>query len=416
MHWIDVLQIVSIIFTTIVSLCFAHQIIYLFVPFIVKPKAHKEEKLHKYAVMIAARNEEAVLPHLIKSIKDQDYPAELVDIYVVADNCTDGTARVSRACGATVFERFNKEQIGKGYALDYLIGNIAQNGGLERYDAFMVFDADNLLDRKFMRNINQTLSDGYRVFCGCRGSKNFGTNWITSGYGHWFLRESALMNRARTLVGASSIVNGTGFGFTREVLEKVGGWKFFTLSEDTEFCAWCATNGIQVGYCHEALFFDEQPAGFRDSLRQRVRWLQGGMEVSFKYTGRLLKNIFKFKRHSWYCFEIFTLTFWGCAAGVLAMLMSVFIGTVNGGVSGLILTVLSIAFNTYTLLMFNGLLIVLAEWDRIIATKKEKVVSIFTYPLFMLTFVIAAVMAVFIKPQWSPIAHTVAVSSDELQK
>lgn len=416
MNWLSALQWICLIFTTAVSICFAYQIIYLFIPFVVKPKAHKEETPHKFAVMIAARNEEAVLPHLLRSVKSQDYPAELIDIYVVADNCTDKTAVVSRECGATVYERFNKEKIGKGYALDYLLSNIERDVGLDRYDAFMVFDADNLLDRQFMRNINKTLSDGLQVFCGCRNSKNFGTNWITSGYGHWFLRESALMNRARMLVGASGIVNGTGFGFTLEVLKKAGGWKFFTLSEDTEFSAWCAVNCIRVGYCHEALFYDEQPADFMVSLRQRVRWLQGGVEVSFKYTGKLLSNILKFRKHSWYCFELISVTFLGCVAGAVAMLMSVLIGTINGGLSGFLLTVLSIVANSYAFLLINGLLIIISEWERIIATAKEKIVSVFTYPLFMLTFVIAAVMALFVKRQWAPIEHTVAVSGDQLQK
>ena len=416
MNWLSILQTVCWVFSSFVSLCFAYQIVYLFVPFLVKSRPHREEKLHKYAVMIAARNEEMVLPHLLQSINAQDYPAELIDVYVVADNCTDNTAKAARACGAIVYERFNKEQVGKGYALDYLLGHMEQDGGLDRYDAFMVFDADNLLDSQYVRNMNRIVGDGFKVFCGCRSSKNFGTNWITSGYGHWFLRESALMNRARMLVGASGLVNGTGFGFTLDVLKKAGGWKFFTLSEDTEFCAWCAINDVRIGYCHEALFYDEQPTGFLVSLRQRVRWMQGGMEVSIKYGGRLLRNVFKFCKSSWYSFELMTLTFWGGLLGALAVVFSIVIGALNGGGSGFALTLLSIFCNSYLMLLFNGVLIVAVEWKRIAASAKEKILSVFTYPLFMMTFVIAAVMALFSKREWRPIAHTVAISSEQLQK
>jgi len=93
-----------------------------------KRKKHTlPRKLHKYAVLIAARNEQAVIGELIRSIKNQKYPKWLVDVFVVADNCTDNTAQRAREAGAIVYERFNQNHKGKGYALNYLLGEIAKN-------------------------------------------------------------------------------------------------------------------------------------------------------------------------------------------------------------------------------------------------------------------------------------------------
>jgi len=85
------------------------------------------KKNHKYAVLIAARNEQTVIGNLIDSIRSQDYPSELVTIFVVADNCTDETAKVAREAGAVVYERFDSEHRTKGYALQFLVKNIEKD-------------------------------------------------------------------------------------------------------------------------------------------------------------------------------------------------------------------------------------------------------------------------------------------------
>ena len=99
--------IISVIFT----LCYAYQFFYIFVGLLKKPKVFENEKPHRYAIIVSARNEEAVIGQLIESIKNQEYPAELIDTFVIADNCTDRTAAVARNAGAIVHERFNDEQV-----------------------------------------------------------------------------------------------------------------------------------------------------------------------------------------------------------------------------------------------------------------------------------------------------------------
>ena len=75
---------------------------------------------------------------MIDSIRHQRYPTELLDVYVVADNCTDNTAGAARRAGAVVYERFNQGQVGKSYALDFLLQQIRRDKGLDFYEAYFI--------------------------------------------------------------------------------------------------------------------------------------------------------------------------------------------------------------------------------------------------------------------------------------
>ena len=139
------------------------------------------KRLHKYAAVISARNESTVIGELIHSIKKQNYPAELLDVFVVADNCTDNTAAVARRAGAIVFERFNRKEVGKGYALDYAFQRIEKDYAAAGYEGYFIFDADNLLDANYVAEMNKAFDSGCRVITSYRNSKNYDSNWISAG-------------------------------------------------------------------------------------------------------------------------------------------------------------------------------------------------------------------------------------------
>ena len=380
----------------------------------IKKRISKSDKLNRYAVLIPARNEEKVLPNLIESIHLQDYPAELITIYVIADNCTDNTAKVAFDSGAKVFTRFSTEQIGKGYALNYLLREIDRTDGLESFDAFLVFDADNLLQRDYIRQINHLYADGYDAFCGYRNTKNFGSNWISAGYGVWYLHDSTHLNRSRMAVGASCMVNGTGFGFSREVLRKCGQWEFFTLTEDIEFSVWCVANGIKIGYCHDAVLYDEQPITFPQSWRQRTRWVQGGIQILFKRSKELFRGMVKGGWRSYSCFEFATLSAWGYSLGILSGITASAATIANYGVDAFLISLPFALISSYLSLLAVGAWTVLTEWNRIRAKTRHKILGVFAFPMYMLTFIPIAIFAPFCKFQWTPVDHTVAVSESDM--
>ena len=416
MNGYHILKSLSLILAAITTICYFYQAVYLFLPKLKKPPAHNPETLHRYAVLIAARNEEAVLPHLLDSIQAQDYPPELVTTYVIADNCTDRTAETAAAHGARVFQRFDRLHIGKGYALDHLLRQIQGNDGLEQYDAFLIFDADNLLEPDYITQINKVRSDGYEAFCGYRNTKNFGDSWISSGSGLWYLHESTHMNRSRMLIGSCCAVNGTGFGFTRRLLERMDGWSFFTLTEDVEFNTWCATRGIRIGYCHDAILYDEQPLTFCQSWRQRTRWVQGGLQVSLRYAKDLLRGILRGGRTGYASFEAATLSLWGYGMGAVCFCLSMLTTFLAGHWVGLAQAILLGVASTYASLLAMGVWTMVTEWHRIKASTTRKLLAPLTFPLYKMTFIPIALTSLFRKFHWAPIAHTVAISTAQMQE
>ena len=414
MNLYPVFDAISAFLVTLTSICFFYQIIYLIVPLILRDRPHGPAKRTRYGILIAARNEEAVLPHLLRSINAQDYPRELIRTFVVADNCTDRTAALAEAEGATVFRRFNKTQIGKGYALNYLLSRIDETEGLDNFDAFLIFDADNLLEPDYVSQINRVCSDGYDAFCGYRNSKNFGSNWLSAGYGLWYLHDSTHLNRSRMRLGTPCAVNGTGFGFTRDLLRRAGGWNFFTLTEDIEFSTWCATRGVRVGYCHDAILYDEQPTSLTVSIRQRTRWVQGGLQVSVRYLGDLLRGLLRGGVITYASFETLTLSLWGYAMGILSagsVLMAAYLAGRWMGLAQAFLTGIAWAYVSFFLI---GALTMATEHRRIRAGLRGQLLALVGFPLFMLTFAPIALTAPFRKYQWPPIHHTVAIAANEL--
>ena len=241
------MEIAGIILSILFSACFFYQVVYVIVGFFVKPKQFTAKKNHRYGVLISARNESAVIRSLIESIKQQNYPSELVDIFVVADNCTDNTAEIAEDAGAIVYTRFDRLQVGKGYALNYLLGQVEQDHGLDTYDGFFVFDADNVLDENYIHEMNKVFNNGYSILTSYRNSKNYGDNWISAGYALWFMREARYVNNARMILNTSCHVSGTGFLVKTEIFQKNEGWKHHLLTEDIEFSIDNIIQGEKIG-------------------------------------------------------------------------------------------------------------------------------------------------------------------------
>ena len=253
-----------------------------------KDKPLKVKKDHKFMAIIPAHNEEAVVGNLIESLKNQNYNKELYDIYVIADNCTDRTAQVARDAGAIVYERFDPEKKTKGFALDWFIKQKIQENA--DYDALFVFDADNIVDKNFIKNMNKKLCQGEDVVQGYRDIKNPTDSWITSGYALFYWTMHRFYHLARYNVGLSPLLNGTGFMVRFDVL-KPDGWQTKTLTEDIEFSLQRIIKGKKLGWAIDAIVYDEQPVGFKQSWSQRSRWTVGHIQCIKEYTKSLAKAI-----------------------------------------------------------------------------------------------------------------------------
>ena len=403
---------IAILFT----LLYLYQGFYLIVGLVFRKHrdSHEPSKLHRFAVVISARNEEHVIGELLDSLQQQNYPKELLDLYVVADNCTDDTAGAARRAGAFVYERRDLVHKGKGYAMDYLFRRL-KDEGKDCYDGYFVFDADNLVDPDFVREMNRTFDKGYDAVTCYRNSKNFGDNWISAGYSIWFLREARFLNFPRTLLGTNCHVSGTGFLVSSKVIEANGGWPFHLLTEDIQFSVDCAIQGRKIGYCDKAVIYDEQPVTFRQSWDQRLRWSKGFYQVDREYTVPLIKGMFRPGRLGTSCYDMFVTV----APGMLLTLAMILF---NAVILAACLTqpaylaarvihetagfITSAVGNFYLGLLLYGFCTVLSEWRHIHASAARKLGYVLTFPIFMLTYIPISIAALVRKVEWKPIYHT----------
>lgn len=414
----QVIKIINFVVSAAFFVCYFYQLIYVLVPFFMKKHSEGEDICRKYAVLISARNEQAVIKNLIDSIKKQNYYPGCIDIFVVADNCTDNTAKVAKEAGAIVWIRKNKKLVGKGYALDFLYNKIIAAYPDNDYSGFFVFDADNILDKNYISEMNKTFSEGYRVVTSYRNSKNFGCNWISAGYGLWFLRESKYINESRKLLGTSCSISGTGFLVSSEILREIGGWKFFLLTEDIQFTVHNIIKGEKIGYSRNAVVYDEQPVKFSQSWKQRMRWAKGFYQVFLKYGKDLFNGFVKSK--SFACFDLLMIIIPAILLHSLTLVMNtlaIIIVEIKGLnsvdlINLLVYSTISMYFIMYSL----GLITTITEWKNINCSTCKKLLYTFTFPIFLGTYIPISVIALFKNVKWEPIKHSYSLSIEEVQR
>ena len=394
------LSVLDVVLVVLGGAGMLYQAVCIVISLFAKPIKFPEAPMNKrYAVLISARNEANVIGNLIDCLHSQTYPSELIDIWLVADNCTDNTAEVARNMGCHVIERFNKEQVGKGYALTYLLDQMNESGASDPYDAFFVFDADNKLDKHYIEEMNKGFQAGFKILTSYRNSVNLSALW--------FIRESRFVSASRMWLGNSCHVGGTGFMFSQEIMRRNNGWKFHLLTEDLEFTMDSVLHGDRIGYCGTAILYDEQPVTFAQSWRQRLRWSKGFLQVFRYYGPALIKRAVRERDFSAVDFTLLLCPFTvlGIARVLLGMLFAACgfvtwqsqLNSLTGWTSGIVISVIG--------MMGLAALTIVAERDHVGATNKELLAYVLAFPIYMLSYVPISFQAVFAKSEWKPIEH-----------
>lgn len=379
------------------------------------------EPKKSFALIIAAHNEEVVIEGIVESLKRLDYPKQLYDIFVIADNCTDKTALKAREKGAIVYERKNRKKRGKGYALEWMFDKIFSMD--KKYDAVAIFDADNLVHKNFLKEMNKKLCEGYKVVQGYLDSKNPEDTWITGSYSIAFWTSNRMFQLSRNNVGLSSQLGGTGFCIDTKILEQLG-WGATCLTEDLEFTCKLVLNGHRVGWAHDAIIYDEKPLTLVQSWHQRKRWMQGFADVASRYFLKLLKR------------AIFDFSFVAldCALYSIQPIVAILIGI--SAVTGLVqyfmkasnlianfnTIVYSIDFNLFTIVAIVFSILQFVYTPFILILEKKLNLKIFwyyiIYPIYSLTWFPISVQGIMDKnkKEWSHTIHTRSVKINDLEK
>lgn len=416
MNTLDAFHLFTTITIQLLTVLYAYQLIYILISVIKRkvPALKDTEERNRFAIMVSARNEEGVIAELLESLRKQNYPKDKYDIYVIADNCTDDTASVARNNGAAVFERNNQKDVGKGYALNDLYAKIVSLKGREYYDAYVVFDADNIVDPAFLSEVNKKFATHrYDALTTYRNSKNFATNWLSAAYSIWFLHEARHLNYVRDRIGAQCMISGTGFVISADLMNENQGWPYYLLTEDIQFSVASTLKNKRIGYVDSAILYDEQPSTMEQSWKQRLRWAKGFYQIDGRYLTDLSKGIL-FSRRKLAFFDIYVT----CLPATLLTVIMAALALWGIGASffmpyyiSLVLRQEMLSFLTgmigyiWVSMMALALITVISEWKNIPAGNFEKIKFIPLFPMYMLTYIPITLQAMFKKVTWTPIQH-----------
>ena len=407
----EYLYIIQMALVWIVTIFWLYQLIVSICSLIkFKEKPILEDKQNRFMAIIPAHNEENVVANLIESLKNQDYPKELYDIYVIADNCTDNTAKIAKEAGAIVYERFDEDKKTKGYALQWFLAQKIQEDA--PYDAFCVFDADNIADKNFLKAMNKKLCQGENVVQGYRDIKNPTDNWITAGYAIFYWTMNRFYHLARYNLGLSPLLNGTGFMVRFDVIKPTG-WDTKTLTEDIEFSLKNIIAGRKLGWATDAIVYDEQPTGFKQSWTQRSRWTVGHIQCMKEYTGLLAaavkekKTLMNFDGLLYILGSIpmFVIT-------LILLLINFIIFAVQGMTAQeLLINILRYLIPTFLLPILTAILIMLLDKKPI----KPMLKGLAFYPLFLGSWLLINFKCLFKRDtKWEKIEHVRDIKINEV--
>ncbi len=245
------------------------------------------KKKNYFAILIPARNEEKVIGNLIDSLNNLDYPKDKYQVYVIPNNCSDNTKSVAIKHGARIIDCDIKTRT-KGDVLKYAFQKLKN----KKIDAYLIFDADNVVSKDFLIHANNYLEMGYKVGQGFRDAKNPSDNWISGSYSIFYLIQNVFFNHSRINLNASSSLNGTGLMIKKSLITKRG-FETLSLTEDMEFSGQCALENEKIAFMESAITYDEYPNKFKTAWKQRKRWSAGVLECRKLYSLKLFKNFFK---------------------------------------------------------------------------------------------------------------------------
>jgi cellulose synthase/poly-beta-1,6-N-acetylglucosamine synthase-like glycosyltransferase len=270
----------------VVSIGVGHQMFFLILGLCFRnrqPAAPREGRLTRFAVLIPAHNEAKLIGHGVASVLACDYPSDMNEVIVIADNCTDDTAARARAAHATVFERCDLTRRGKPFALDWMISRL----DLDRYDAVVIVDADTTVHEQFLHAMDRHIAAGEQSIQGYFGVANPDENWLTRLSVVPASVKFRLHYPGKQVLGLSCPLAGNGMCFSADVMRRFG-WRAFSLTENWEYYVMLTLEGIMTTPAMDAVIYSQVAGSLELGKTQRLRWMKGQIETLGRYWRPLL--------------------------------------------------------------------------------------------------------------------------------
>ena len=381
-------------------------------------KAPHSDKLTKFAVLVPARNESGVIGNIMVALSNQTYPKDYYDVYFIIESEDDPTYELAIKNGFKVFVRdeMTPQRRTKGFALQECIRSFKKND--LKYDAYMIFDADNVMDLDYLEKMNDLRQTGVEVGVGYRNFTNINTNWLTSGSAILFTYMNSFTSKNRTLLFKKALIAGTGYYVNADIIEEAGGWIFTGMTEDTEFTTYCEYHNINMCYYPIINFYDEQSPSLRTNHAQHIRWVWGFLIKRKRFikggkmhnaTSRALNraSIFEY-RTSIIPFAI------ACVLDILILIGSVILYVFSLKYSPessmtLLINIITFAAFIYLIFVVAAIATIAHNFNRLKMKWWMIILSVVTYPFYFLDMLVAFVHGLLVpksRKTWTPIKHS----------
>ena len=373
-----------------------------------------------FAIIIPARDESLVISNLLDSIKRQSIKVNTKDIYIIVENRKDKTVEIAKSRNINIVYRRDLTKKRKGYAIDDAVKKILK--AKKHYDMYFIFDADNILDRNFFKEMIKSYKKGYDIGIGYRNTKNGNSNIYSAASSLTFSMINTLSNNYKVKHNLTLTVSGTGFYIKGEILEKLGGYPFNSLTEDYELSLYAVLNNLTSTYNTKAKYFDEQPTSYSVTIKQRTRWVKGYFVSRNKYY-LLLKEKLKNKDDNYpsvYITLVGVKPYILLVVSVILYLANLIYRIISNSIVKIEITSLLLQFFVIilfiylVLVIFTGVLLI-KEKDNLRLNRKMKVKVLFYNPIFLASYVKCLYLALRNKDlTWEKIEHSDNISLEEL--
>jgi cellulose synthase/poly-beta-1,6-N-acetylglucosamine synthase-like glycosyltransferase len=358
----------------------------------------KYEHHNNFCILIPARYEAKVLENLLISIENQSLKISNNNVYVIIESLNDPAINIIKNHQVNYIMRNDLNEARKGYALNDAIKYIVKN---HHYDAYFIFDADNILDKDYLLNMSSTLSQGYDIGIGYRNTKNGNYSLIAAASSLTFSMINTYENVSRIKTNRTLTISGTGFYIKGDIVESWGIYPFHSLTEDYELTLYATLNELTTGYNESAIYYDEQPIKYNDSIIERTRWIKGYFEARKKYIPLFRKQLFKKSNNlNSLVTELIGVTDY---IMLLIGLFLLIITNINN-----YLTILTLLLILYLILFIFTIILLTKEQGKLNINRNMKIKLMFFNPIFLISYIRCALIALF-NPhlEWKKIDHNI---------
>lgn len=363
-------------------------------------------------IIIPARDESKVIAGILDSIQRQTHSINMQDVYTIIESKEDETYNISLNHGAVPLIRTNPSKQRKGYALDEGLKQVVNK---KHYDLYFIFDADNILDKNYIKEMLKSYYKGYDLAVGYRNTKNGNDNVIAACSTLTFSMINQLFNDKKKHKHLNVTISGTGFYIKGELIDKWNGYPFNSLTEDYELTLYCILHNLNVDYNHNAIFYDEQPTKLAISIEQRTRWVKGYFEARQKYIPLIKDDLHHSKLNKVSkTNEIYIIRY--IILIVAGYLLNLFINIYNMVFNIIIkdyylnyvINIIVLLLLLYCILMSLTIKIISKEKKILNLNTKSKIIAVFTNPFFLITYLNCLYKAMTNKNiKWSKIEHNI---------